>query len=578
MPHQEGPGGVQTQEVGHGGQHVGGGRHLVDLGRLDAVGPDEEVRVLEHVHVVHALELHVQGVVHHVVVVVVGVEDQDGVLVVAALPELVHQLPDEAVGLHGPGHGVDVVAVGAFGGGLGSVFVLLVDDVVLAVRPVGRVGDDEGEEGAFLRHGIEAVDELAVQLVLVHVQGTAAVVFLIAQVAVDVLPVVDVPLAVVEGASGVAGLAEQVGQGEGVVVVGVHRGGDAAGGGQEAGVGHELGVEGPGGDIGRGVVVGEGNALGLELREVGHVLRLEHPGVQGLQLDHDDVFALEQTRVVVGLFGVLIGGDIVLHLLPLVVAHGVGGEDLADEIPHGVLVQSAELQGVGGVAELMVGGALRVFLGVVPDHRIHHGEEMVVGKGDDPRPQHCRHDAQDHRQLHRLGRNDLQQTAGGHHQQDGDRGPRHHLQRDVDVRGLHEAPRSPVGQHGEGEEAAEHAHKAAVGHGDGDEGHQRHAPHEPAGHLRQAEHQPRKDQRPAQGKEPRRSILHPHDARRAVGVAQGEVQHEIGQEKGDDVEIGADARHIFGIQPILGEALPEGQALVLPRQLPCGFSLLFFGR
>ena len=82
----------------------------------------------------------------------------------------------------------------------------------------------------------------------------------------------------------------------------------------------------------------------------------------------------------------------------------------------------------------------------------------------------------------------------------------------------------------------------------------------------------------AQREQKCRKILHPHDACGPVGVAQGEVQHEVGQEKGDDVEIGADARHIFGIQPILGEALPEGQALVLPRQLPRGFSLLFFGR
>ena len=560
MAHKEGAGGVQPEEVCDGGQHIHRGGDLVHLGGLQVRRPDEEVGVLEHVHVVHALDVHVQGVVHHVVVVVVGVEDEDGVLQQVGLGEGIHQLPDELVGLHGPGHGVDVVAVGSLGSRLGGLGVGLVAGVVLTVGTVARKGDDEGEEGVPLGHLVKAVDEVAVHLVVFHGQVLVPIVLLIAQVGVDGAPVVDVSTAVVEGAGGVPLLAEEVGQGVGEAVVPIDGGGNPPGGGEQAGVGHKLRVEGARRDVSRGVVVGEGDRLRLQLGQVGHVGLLEHPGVNGLQLDQDDVFPCQQAGVLVVRLGGLVLGHILVHLLPLLVTHGVGGEHLPDQVPDGVLVQAADHEGVGAVAEFVVGLAPVILLGGLPDHRIRHGEVVEVGKGDDPHPHQAgRHPCQDG-SLHRLRGDDPQQPAGGHHQQHRDGRPHDDLPVDLDVGRVHKLPRSPIGEHGEGEEPAEGTHKPAVGDGDDHKGHQGHTPDEPPGNFGQEEHQPGKHQGPPQGEQTGRQELNPHDPRPPVGKPQGEVQHKIGQEEGDDVQVGFDPRNGGAVQPVPGEALPEGQA------------------
>ena len=293
----------------------------------------------------------------------------------------------------------------------------LVNTAFLPIGAVGGVGDDEGIEGVPLGHLVKAVDEMAVQLVALHLHVVAPIVLLIAQIGVDEAPVIHLPVAVVEGAGRVPRLAEEIGHGVGESILGIHRGGDAPGGRQQAAVGHKLGVEGAGGDVGRGVMVGKHQPLGLQLGQVGHVGLLEHPGVNGLQLDHYDVFPRQQAGVGVVLLGGLILGHIVVYLLPLPVGHGVLGEEQPPQVPDGVLIQTADHQGVGGVVELMVGHALVLLGGGLPDHPVHHREVMDVGEGHQSRPHQAGQHPGQHRPLDGLGGDDLQQPPGDHHQQ-----------------------------------------------------------------------------------------------------------------------------------------------------------------
>ena len=102
-----------------------------------------------------------------------------------------------------------------------------------------------------------------------------------------------------------------------------------------------------------------------------------------------------------------------------------------------------------------------------------------------------------------------------------------------------------------------------MGDGQHHKGHQGHAPDKPPGHLGQEEHQPRENQCPAQGEQPRREVFDPHNAHAPVGKPQGEIQHQIGQEEGDDIEIGPQTGQVPAVQPVPGKTLPEREALLL---------------
>ena len=226
----------------------------------------------------------------------------------------------------------------------------------------------------------------------------------------------------------------------------------------------------------------------------------------------------------------------------------------------------------------MVGAAAVVLLGGLPDHRLHLGEVMHMGKGHQPRPGQEDQHPRDHRLFPGRGRQDLQQPAAGHHEQHRHRRAGDDLPVDADVGAVHKAPRAAEGQGGEGKELAEGAHKAAVGDGQHHKGHQRHAADKPPGDLGQAEHQPRKDQAPAQGEQGRRQILDAHHAHAAIGKTQGEVQHQIGQQQRQREQIGPHPSPLPAVQPVPGKALPEGQTLVLPRLLFVQGSFVLFHR
>src|SRR5699024_7237975 len=111
------------------------------------------------------------------------------------------------------------------------------------------------EERGVAGHVVKGRHELAVHGIVRHAHLAAAVVVLIPQVQVDLLPVIHIPLAAVERLRRVPLRPEEVGQGTGEVIAGVDAGGGAGGRREQPGVHDELGVEGAGGDVGRGVVV-----------------------------------------------------------------------------------------------------------------------------------------------------------------------------------------------------------------------------------------------------------------------------------------------------------------------------------
>ena len=266
----------------------------------------------------------------------VGVEGHHRVFQQAPRLQGVHQRPDEGVRLLGVGHGVDIVSVGARGLGLRLVGVGQVDGVVVAVGAVAGVGDDKGEEGGVVGHLVKGGHEIAVHGVVLHAHVAAAVVGLIPQVQVDLLPVVHLPLAAVEGLRRVPLLPEEMGQGIGEVVAGVDAGGGAGRAGQEAGVDNELGVEGARGDVGGGVVVGKHQALLLHRLQIRHIVH--HPGVDGLQLDEDQVLPRQDAGHGVAL--VAPAGGEVLHLLPLRLRQAPApGEQGQLHVPEGVVVE-----------------------------------------------------------------------------------------------------------------------------------------------------------------------------------------------------------------------------------------------
>ena len=89
------------------------------------------------------------------------------------------------------------------------------------------------------------------------------------------------------------------------------------------------------------------------------------------------------------------------------VAEDVGGEELPPQVPDGVLIQAADHEGIGGVVHLVVGGALGAVGVALPDHRVHHREEVDVGEDHQDDPHHEDPHAGEHRLFHGLRGDDL---------------------------------------------------------------------------------------------------------------------------------------------------------------------------
>ena len=570
MAHQEGPLGVQIEEVGDGGQHVQTGGDLLDLLGLQLRGPDEEVGVEQEVVLLNPPQLLLQGVVLEVEVHVVGVEDHHGVLQVAAVLQAVHELFHEQIRLDGSGDGEAGVAPVDFVDLLGLFPVGLIDGVV-AVGAVDGVGDDEGEEGVVGRHLLKAVDEVPVHLVVLHLHALAAVVLLVAQVGVDLPPLVDVPLAAVEGLRVVPGVPEEVGQGVGEGVLLVDGDGDARpAGGDQGGVDDELRVEGPGGDEGGGEVVHEGDALVPEPCQGGGVVLVDEPGVHGLQLDQDDVLALQQAGVFVVLLGRFVFTDVGLHPLPVHGGHGAVGADEGPDVPGGVLVQAAEHDAVGGVGKAVVDLGVLVLglLLLLPDHGVLRGEVGALGVGDEADPDDHGGQAYQNGPGVGLRGHDGEHPAGAHHQDDGQDGPEEDKTVDADILPAGELPVPHEAQGGQGEEFPEEVVEPRVGLHIRHAEHQHHAAEgefQPVGG--QGEHQPHHDADPADGEQEGGVVVPARHPDLVVVDAEGVVVDQPGHDQGDHVEVGQGALHVPAVE-LRGEQAPaEGQAPLLPRGL-----------
>ena len=324
----------------------------------------------DRVHVGHALELHHEVRIRHVLAVMVCKEHQRRILREAAVLQRLHQFADEGVGLHGVSYRQQVfLGTSGFDGKAGPGYRGLrsgemgVGDVghLLRIGPVTRERKNKVEKGLVRGHIAEAPHQLGIQHIVVHPHIVVVIVGTVAEVLVDAAPVVDDRICAVEGLGGIARFRKQLRQRHGERVLLVGGGVQARRGRDLAGVGDEFGIEGGSGNVEAGIVVCKVHALLPHRIQIRHIVFREQPGIDGFQQDEEAVLSGQLAAIGVRSVGrcLLFREPGVQFLVHLAVLAGIRLQRRHDETAPQILVHAAQLHGPVRIAHVVVNVVVR---------------------------------------------------------------------------------------------------------------------------------------------------------------------------------------------------------------------------